>query len=265
VTPAHPARQKREIGRIERWAQGLGATPDGARERVDRFRRFVTTRDIVRLTRGGCPCLLRSRRCGVDHGGGHRPCCFQPDWLDLHSDNWLDHRRLCTTASGERIFTSQPYELLEADRQRLREFVQRRGLKASFSDEDSWWYPGKTTLVVLTDDPERAASVARSRAERKKAPLEVLIRAYYIAKDEMTTSLGRGALQHVRDLVVHRGLGGDAFGPRRPNEPPPEIRALLGAAVEAMEKAALGMNRRFPKQSLVALEWLRDFRDEALR
>lgn len=266
MTPSQLARQKREVASIDKWAQRLlGVTPVGARERVDRFRRFVTSRGIVRLSRGGDPCWLFSRRrkCEPDPESANRSCSFQPDWLDLHSEDWLAHRRLCTTALGERIFTSQPYELLEADRERLLEFVQRRGLRVSFSDEDSWWFPGKTTLVVLTADSERAVSVARSRAERKKAPLEALIRAYHIAKDEMTTSLGRGALQHVRDLVVHRGQGGDAFGPRRPNEPAPEIQALLAPAVEAMEKAVLGMNHRFPKQSLVAQEWLRDIRAEA--
>lgn len=271
MKPTQLAKQRREIAWIERWARRLlGVSPDGIRERVERFREFVERYRIVEMAPGPwCPCRVRSRRCdprNLNAGDGHH-CCLEPDWLDLHSHDWLDHRRVWLTASGDRIFTSQPYELLETDRDRLREFLKRRGLRVSFSDEDSWWFPGKTTLVVLTADPAHAESVRRARAERGGARevLLILLRAYHdVAETEGTTTIGSDALRYVRDLAVYRSQGGDAFADRKPASPPPEVQRLLIPTVDRMTEAVLESrrNRRFPRRSRVALEWLRDIRGE---
>lgn len=61
-----------------------------------------------------------------------------------------DHPSLFIAENGERIFVFQPYaseeQLMEAG---LEEWCMERGLYAFCSFEQSWHFPGRTTLVVL--------------------------------------------------------------------------------------------------------------------
>jgi hypothetical protein len=80
-------------------------------------------------------------------GIAYHPWRDRPDWLGGFIDHGECFRGLDRRAAA---FASNPYGLRwTADHPDIQAFCERFRLSAAIPDFPSWWFPGRTTLIVF--------------------------------------------------------------------------------------------------------------------
>lgn len=107
---------------------------------------------------------FRARCLAIDEYRGGFPELDHPYWYKAIANG---------RAAGAAALVSQPYGFCDGeprDRSKLVAKYEALGLLASFPHYPSWWYPGRTSLVLVTaDDAEGRAALQRLEEQLRNA------------------------------------------------------------------------------------------------